>query len=73
MSGWGLAAIALAVIAYAAFSERLRNTPLTAPLFLVAAGLLVGNETLGLVGLAASSETVLQLAQATLVLVLFAA
>ncbi len=71
MDGWALVAVAAIVIAYAALSGRLSRTPVTAALFFVTGGLLVGNEVFGLVDIGASSEVVLRLAEATLALVLF--
>jgi NhaP-type Na+/H+ or K+/H+ antiporter len=71
VGGWALVAIATVVIAYAALSGWLVRTPITAALFFVAAGLLIGDEAFGLVDAGASSELVRRLAEATLALVLF--
>jgi sodium/hydrogen antiporter len=69
---WALAAIAVALLAYAAISGRIAGTPVTAAMVFTAVGLLVGTEALGLVELAPEGETVKLLAEATLALVLFA-
>jgi sodium/hydrogen antiporter len=69
---WSLAAIAAVVVAYAALSRRLDRTPITAAIFFVSCGLLLGSKGLGLVELEASGEQVRLLAETTLTLVLFA-
>ncbi len=68
---WALPIIALALLGYAAVSGRLAGSPITAAMVFTAVGLLVGDEALGLVDPAASSEAVKLLAEATLALVLF--
>jgi hypothetical protein len=57
MSEWGLAVIAAVVVAYAALSRRLDRTPITAAIFFVSCGLLLGSKGLGLVELGVSSAT----------------
>jgi sodium/hydrogen antiporter len=71
MDSWGLAAIALVLIAYAAVSGRLATTPVTQAMVFVAVGLLVGNRALELIDVDAASQFVRHLAEATLTLVLF--
>lgn len=69
---WTLATLAVVLLAFATISGRIEGTPITAPMFFTAAGLLVGVDALGLVDLAPSGETAKLLAEATLTLVLFA-
>jgi NhaP-type Na+/H+ or K+/H+ antiporter len=69
---WTLAAIAAAILAYAAISGRVEGTPITPAIVFVAIGLLAGPEALGLIDLASHSEPVKRLAEATLTVVLFA-
>src|SRR3954471_8167918 len=69
---WAVAVVALIVLAFAAISGRIAGTPITAAMVFTAAGLLVGSEALGLIEVAPAGETVKLLAEATLVLVLFA-
>src|SRR3954464_1038999 len=69
---WAVAVVALIVLAFASISGRIAGTPITAAMVFTAAGLLVGSEALGLVELPPAGETVKLLAEATLVLVLFA-
>jgi NhaP-type Na+/H+ or K+/H+ antiporter len=68
---WQLAAVALALLGYAAISARLDGSPITAPICFTAAGLLVGVDGLGLVDPAPKGEGVKLLAEATLAVVLF--
>src|SRR5512144_1189862 len=70
--GWALASLAVALLAYAAVSGRIAGTSLTAPMVFTAFGLLVGSETLGFIDLSPLSDSVQQLAEATLAVVLFA-
>ncbi len=72
MSSWTLAVIAGVVVAYALVSRRLDRTPITAAIFFVSSGLVLGNKGLGWIDLGAGSESVRLLAEATLTLVLFA-
>ena len=69
---WSLAVIALALLAVAAFSQRLTGTWVTPPMVFVAIGLLVGPEVLDGIDLSSTSSTVRVVAEATLALVLFA-
>jgi NhaP-type Na+/H+ or K+/H+ antiporter len=71
MSQWGLATIAVVVVAYAALSRRLDRTPITAAIFFVSLGLLLGSKGLGLIDAPAAGEQVRRLAEVTLTLVLF--
>ena len=72
MSSWALAAAAGVVISYAGLSRRLEGTPVSAPIFFLSAGLLLGSEGFGWIGLSATGEQVRVLAELTLTLVLFA-
>jgi len=72
MSGWELAVIAAVVVAYAAVARWLDRTPVTAAIFFVSCGLVLGNEGLGWLDFGAASKPVRVLAEATLTLVLFA-
>jgi NhaP-type Na+/H+ or K+/H+ antiporter len=69
---WAVAVVALTLLAFAAISGRIAGTPITAAMVFTAVGLLVGSEALGLIEVAPAGETVKLLAEATLVLVLFA-
>ncbi len=69
---WTVAVVSLTLLAFAAVSGRIAGTPITAAMVFTAAGLLVGPEALGLIDVPPSGETVKLLAEATLVLVLFA-
>ena len=71
MSGSGLVAIALLVLAYAAFSRRLAGTVVTAAMVFVAGGILVSDEVLGWLDPTIGSDTVRWVAEATLAVVLF--
>ena len=71
MSGSGLVAIALLVLAYAAISRRLSGTVITAAMVFVAGGILASDEVLGWLDPAIESQTVRWIAEATLVVVLF--
>jgi len=68
---WALAVIALALIGFGVISRRVEGTPLTAAIFFVGIGLLVGGKVLGLVDPSPTGEGVKLLAEATLTLVLF--
>ena len=68
---WGLAIIALALIAVAAVSKRLSGSPITPAILFVSIGILVGPSVLDEVDLSSSGSTVRVLAEATLALVLF--
>ena len=69
---WAVAAIALALLAFAAISGRVAGTPITAAMVFTAVGLLVGSDALGFIDVAPGGESVKLLAEATLALVLFA-
>jgi NhaP-type Na+/H+ or K+/H+ antiporter len=71
MGSWNLAIIAALVLGYAGLSRRFERTVVTAPMLFVAAGLLVGTETLGWLDLGIEGGSVRALAEATLTLVLF--
>ena len=71
MGGSGLVAIALLVLAYAAFSRRLSASVVTAAMVFVAGGMLVSEEVLGWLDPTIESETVRWVAEATLTVVLF--
>ena len=68
---WSLAIVALALLAVAAVSQRLRGTPVTPAMVFVALGLLLGPQVLDGIDLPSTSGTVRTLAEATLALVLF--
>jgi NhaP-type Na+/H+ or K+/H+ antiporter len=68
---WSLAVIALALLAVAAFSQRLTGTWVTPAMVFVAIGLLVGPRVLNEVDLSSTSSTVRAVAEGTLALVLF--
>jgi NhaP-type Na+/H+ or K+/H+ antiporter len=68
---WGLATIALLLLAFSAISGRLERSIVTPAIFFTSAGLLAG-PVLGLIDLHIGSEPVKLLAEATLTLVLFA-
>ena len=68
---WSLAIVAAAVLAVAAISARLTDSPLTPSLAFMALGLLLGNEVLGGLDISSSDATVRTLAEAALTLVLF--
>jgi NhaP-type Na+/H+ or K+/H+ antiporter len=67
-----LVVIAAVLLAYATVSRRLRGTSLTAPMVFVGAGFLLGVEGVGWLDLSINQEAVKTLAEATLVVVLFA-
>src|SRR5690242_16266870 len=69
---WAVAVITLTLLAFAAISGRIAGTPITAAMVFTAAGLLLGSDVLGLIEVPPVGETVKLLAEATLVLVLFA-
>ena len=66
-----LVVIAAVFLGYAALSQRLDGTSITAPMVFVGAGLLFGLEGLGWLHLSLNQEAVQTLAEATLVVVLF--
>ncbi len=72
MSPWALATAAGILVAYACVSRVLERSPVSAAIFFLSAGLLVGNKGLGWIELAPTSEQVRLLAELTLTLVLFA-
>jgi NhaP-type Na+/H+ or K+/H+ antiporter len=71
-SSWTLAAVAVALLGYAAVSRRLSGTWLTAAMVFTAVGLAAGDNGLGLVDAEVDGENVKLLVEATLTLVLFA-
>ena len=68
---WQLVTLAVILLGFAAISRRIDGTPLTAPMFFTAAGLVVGVDALGLVDPAAEGLEVEVFAEATLAVVLF--
>lgn len=68
----GLALLAVFLLAFGLISKRLESSPITAPMVFAAFGVVLGPAVLGLVELDVESEILHQLAEATLVLVLFA-
>src|SRR5436190_15458281 len=71
-SDWAVAASACIIVLYALVSRRLDATPITAAVFFVTAGFLLGGHGAGWIDLGARSESVRLLAEVTLTLVLFA-
>lgn len=71
-SDWAVAASAAVIVVYALVSRRLDATPVTAAMFFVTAGFLLGDHGAGLIDPGAKSESVRLLAEVTLTLVLFA-
>jgi NhaP-type Na+/H+ or K+/H+ antiporter len=68
---WGLATLGLALLLVAGISQRLSNTPITPPMVVVAAGVLLGPLFFDSVTVGPTSSTVRTLAEATLAVVLF--
>ena len=71
MSGSGLVAIALLVLAYSAVSRRLSGSVITAAMVFVAGGMLASGDALGWLDPTIGSESVRWVAEATLTIVLF--
>lgn len=71
-SDWAVAASGCVIVLYALVSRRLDATPITAAIFFVTAGFLLGGHGAGLIDPGAQSESVRLLAEVTLTLVLFA-
>ena len=72
MDSSGLVVVAAIILAYAAVSRRLDGTSITAPIVFVTAGLVFGVQGLDWLHLTINQDTVSTLAEATLVVVLFA-
>jgi len=72
LGGSGLVAIAVLVLAYAAMSRRLSGSMITPAIVFVAGGILASDEVLGWLDPTIGSEPVRWIAEATLVVVLFA-
>ncbi len=72
MDSLSLAVISALVVGYALISKRLATSVVSAAMFFLAGGALVGSSGLGLVDLPATSHTIERLAEVTLALVLFA-
>jgi NhaP-type Na+/H+ or K+/H+ antiporter len=72
VSAWALATAAGILLVYGGLSRRLDRIWVSAPIFFLSAGLIVGNKGLGWIGLGSTSEQVRVLAEVTLTLVLFA-
>ena len=69
---WSLAVVASTVLVFGALSRRLELSVVSAAMFFVSAGLVLGNEGLGWIGLRVTSHELRVLAEITLALVLFA-
>ena len=69
---WSLAIVAVSLLAYASVSRRLDGTMITAAMFFVGIGLLVGPRWLDRLDAAPTGHGVRLLAEGTLALVLFA-
>jgi sodium/hydrogen antiporter len=67
-----VALVGALIFAWGALSARLERADITAPIIFIGAGLLLSHRPLALLGVTPSPETVRVLAEATLVLVLFA-
>jgi hypothetical protein len=63
MNQWALPTIALALLAYAAVSRRLRSTPVSQAMAFVALGLLVGDRLLDAVEVDVAGQFVRRLAR----------
>ena len=72
MDSLSLAVISGLVLSFALISKRLATSVISAAMFFLAAGALVGSSGLGLVDMPATSHTIEKLAELTLALVLFA-
>lgn len=72
MEHLGITLLAVFVFAFGLISKRLQSTSLTAPMIFAAFGVIVGPLGFGLVELDTDSDVLRTLAEATLVLVLFA-
>jgi NhaP-type Na+/H+ or K+/H+ antiporter len=68
----GAALVALALVGYALFAQRLERRSITGPIVFVALGLVLGPVGLGLLGESFEGETTLLLTELTLALLLFA-
>ena len=69
--GWSLAAVAATVLAFGAFSRRLELSLVTAAIFFVSAGLVLGSKGLGWIDIGLKTHQIRLLAELTLTLVLF--
>ncbi|MBV9095985.1 MAG: cation:proton antiporter [Streptosporangiaceae bacterium] len=72
MTAADLALVGALIFAWGVMSARLERADITAPITFIAAGLLLSHPPLAALGISPSPETVRALAEATLVLVLFA-
>ena len=72
MDSLSLAVISALVLSYSLISKRLATSVVSAAMFFLAGGALVGSSGLGVVDLPATSHTIETLAEVTLALVLFA-
>ena len=72
MTEWTLAAVAGTVLAFGAFSRRLERSVVSAAIFFVSAGLVLGSDGLGWIDLGINSHQIRVLAEVALTLVLFA-
>ena len=71
MQGWGLAVVALAVLAYAAVSRRLDRTVVTGPMVFVAVGLAFGSSGADWLHPSVNTTVIRATVEAALTLVLF--
>jgi NhaP-type Na+/H+ or K+/H+ antiporter len=69
--GWGITAVSIALIAFAAVSARFRVSPITPAILFVLVGYLLGTEVLDVIGSNLDVTRVQLLAEVTLALVLF--
>jgi len=68
----GAALVALGLVGYALFAQRLERRSITGPIVFVALGLVLGPAGLGILGVSFNSETTLLLTELTLAMLLFA-
>jgi NhaP-type Na+/H+ or K+/H+ antiporter len=71
MEAWPLFGVALVILLFGAISRRAERSPLTPPMFFIAAGCLVSEHGLGILQLDVTGSVVRALAEVTLVVVLF--
>lgn len=71
MENIGFAFVALFILVFGLVSERLQRSIITAPMAFALFGVVMGPEGLGLLHIGFDSEVVRELAEATLVIVLF--
>ena len=68
----GVAIFCVVIVVYAAFAAKLDRWSITAPMVFVAAGYLLGTGGTGLMGISPQAESIKELTEITLALLLFA-